>query len=336
MSAKQHIQWVFTIMALFSFLIGKAQDPQLSQFYAAPLYLSPSFAGATNKSRLAANYRNQWPAIPGAFVTYICSYDQYFPNLNSGMGVVFMKDRSGSGGLATTQAGFVYSYNVKINEKLQARPGLSILYAQRSIDINKLTLGDQLYWGTSSSLDQSFVLDKVAYPDFNVSALLYSERYWFGAALDHLTTPNQSLWDNGAPSPVYRKFTAYGGTNLKIKRLGKKDEGESVTVTFIYKHQHEYDQLDLGLYWHKTPLVVGLWYRGLPVLKAYQPGYGNNDALIFLAGMKFKDFQIGYSFDFTISRMVGYSGGAHELSMTYTFKPPKKQKKLSDVPCPTF
>ncbi|MFM8742085.1 MAG: type IX secretion system membrane protein PorP/SprF, partial [Cytophagales bacterium] len=34
-----------------------AQDPQFSQFYAAPLYLNPAFAGSTNQNRVGINYR---------------------------------------------------------------------------------------------------------------------------------------------------------------------------------------------------------------------------------------------------------------------------------------
>ena len=47
----------------------KAQDPQFSQFYAAPLYINPAFTGASEYTRIGANYRNQWPGISGSFVT---------------------------------------------------------------------------------------------------------------------------------------------------------------------------------------------------------------------------------------------------------------------------
>lgn len=47
-----------------------AQDPHFTQFYAAPTYLSPAFAGTTIQSRFVLQFRDQWPAIPGAFVSY--------------------------------------------------------------------------------------------------------------------------------------------------------------------------------------------------------------------------------------------------------------------------
>ena len=52
-----------------------AQIIQFSQYYAAPLFLAPSYAGVCNGSRISANYRNQWPEV-GAFNTYAVAYDQ--------------------------------------------------------------------------------------------------------------------------------------------------------------------------------------------------------------------------------------------------------------------
>ena len=40
------------------------QDPQFTQFYANPLYLAPSFAGATKQHRAAGSFRDQWPGFP--------------------------------------------------------------------------------------------------------------------------------------------------------------------------------------------------------------------------------------------------------------------------------
>src|SRR4030095_7348775 len=67
---------------------GMAQDAHFTQFYAAPTYLSPAFAGTSLQSRFSMIYRDQWPAIPGAFVTYAAAYDHYLSQANSGLGVV--------------------------------------------------------------------------------------------------------------------------------------------------------------------------------------------------------------------------------------------------------
>ena len=94
-----------------------AQDMTFSQFYANKLYLAPSFAGATEQYRVALNYRNQWPSVPGVFHTYSVSFDMALPNFNSGIGVLAMHDVAGSGNLSTTNVGLLYSYDICPLEK---------------------------------------------------------------------------------------------------------------------------------------------------------------------------------------------------------------------------
>jgi len=69
------------ILSFVLFVDSQCQDPTFSQFYANPLYLAPSFAGATEEYRLGMNYRNQWPAVPGVFHTYSISLIKLFPIL---------------------------------------------------------------------------------------------------------------------------------------------------------------------------------------------------------------------------------------------------------------
>ena len=57
------------------------QDPQFSQFYAAPLYLNPAFAGSTNQGRAGTNYRNQWPAVDANYTTLSAFADLSTPTV---------------------------------------------------------------------------------------------------------------------------------------------------------------------------------------------------------------------------------------------------------------
>jgi hypothetical protein len=62
-----------------------------------------------------------------------------------------------------------------------------------------------------------------------------------------------------------------------------------------------------------------------------------NDAVILLVGYKTRQFNIGYSYDFTTSRLITSTGGAHEVSISYTFSGPKQKKRTNKmVPCPEF
>ena len=90
--------------------------------------------------------------------------------------------------------------------------------------------------------------------------------------------------------------------------------------------------MDLGLYWYRNPLVFGFWYRGIPIFNEEKRG----DAIAFLIGYKIEQFSIGYSYDFTISKLLTSTGGSHEISLIYEFTTTRKKKKMHMVPCPEF
>lgn len=326
------------LIFLFSVLLMEAQDPQFSQFYASPLYLCPSLTGATDGSRATINFRDQWPQIPGAFITYAVAFDHYFQNINSGFGVLFTRDQAGTGRLGSTNMGFLYSYNIQLSRKWQIRPGFQFLRSQRGIDFNRLTFGDQIIGsGQTDSREYYYLTKKVNYMDFNASILAYSEKYWGGLGFDHLIGPNQSLYS--AYSEVPLRVSFYGGAKLMMKESAAMKGGETLTLAFLYKSQRKFDQIDLGVYWHKSPLVLGAWYRGIPLFKKYSKGYQNNDAIILLVGYKIEEISIGYSYDFTISRLVTNTGGAHEISIVYLFNQDRqltRKRKNIIVPCPKF
>ena len=132
------------LLSFILFLDSYGQDPTFSQFYANPLYLAPSFAGATEEYRLGLNYRNQWPAIPGVFHTYSISFDKAMPNFNSGFGILASYDVAGSGNLSTTNIGLLYSYDFNISNDWHIRPGVHFKFYYLGLDIYKLVFNSQL------------------------------------------------------------------------------------------------------------------------------------------------------------------------------------------------
>jgi type IX secretion system PorP/SprF family membrane protein len=303
-----------------------AQDAQFSQFYSNKMYLAPSFVGSTQQQRVSSSVRDQWPGLANPYLTYTLSYEHYFPNFNSGVGVLFLRDEAGAGHLGNTNIGLQYSYSVRFFQTWYFRPGLSILYTQRSIDFNNLVFIDGL--ATNSTSKETSTSTPVKAPDFSTSVLVYNNLIWVGASLDHLLTPNQSFYGDEAKVPI--KTSIFGG--MQIIKRGKllNPIDETVSLAFLYKNQDYKNQLDIGLYWNKSPLVLGLWYRGIPFMN-----WNRADAVALLVGLKTKKFNIGYSYDFTVSHLISNSAGAHEISLSYEFKTSRK-KKIHSIPCPEF
>jgi type IX secretion system PorP/SprF family membrane protein len=319
------------ILSFFIVENSFGQDPTFSQFYANALYLSPSFAGATEQYRLAINYRNQWPAVPGVFHTYSISFDKAMPDFNSGIGVLATYDVAGSGNLSTTNIGLIYSYDFNINREWHIRPGVNFKFYYIGLDINKLIFNSQITGsGTSPSVTPP-PFNKLADVDFATSALIYNERIWAGFTIDHLLKPKTSFYGDEGTVPV--KLNFYGGMQvLKKTRLRQKEE-EVLSLAINYQRQGKFNQSDIGLYYYKSPLIFGIWYRGIPFITT-QAG----DAIIGLVGIKTKQLHIGYSYDFTVSNLISSTSGAHEISLVYEFNNLSlgQRKRIRSIPCPEF
>jgi type IX secretion system PorP/SprF family membrane protein len=314
---KRHL---FPIL-LFTFLCGSliAQDPAFSQFYANPLSLNPAFAGTARCPRVNLNYRNQWPGISGTYVTYSASIDRHLDALQGGLGLLATTDNAGKGTLKTTTISGMYSYLLQVTRSFSFKFGFQATFFQKRIDWSKLTFGDMIdaRRGFVYDTEEEKKLDQRSNVDFSAGFLGYSEKYFFGAALHHITEPEEGLLNS---SKLPRKFTAHAGAVIP---LGDKGNRTSISPNILYQQQQDFTQLNMGIYLNKWPFVAGFWYR-------------TDDAFIVLLGIQQHSFKIGYSYDVTVSKLTNASHGSHEISFSRQFecKPPKK--KFRGDNCPSF
>lgn len=312
----------------------KAQDPQFTQFYAAPMYLNPAFTGVTYEHRFVANYRNQWPGVSKTYQTYMASYDYNMSDINSGIGISVMQDRAGTAGLTHSQFGVNYAYHFKISKFSEIRLGANLSYNMKRLDFNKLKFNDQIATGSGTSIEAANY-EALNFMDFAAGALLNSTQYWVGLSAKHLTQPNSSLTGDRVPLPL--SISLHGGYRFIIEQKSKELK-RYFSPTFNYRHEQKYDQLDIGLYYYHLPLNVGIWYRGL-LFKKYAPTYSSRESIALLIGFDMTDYnlRVGYSYDLTISNLgVANSLGAHEISLIYEIAKKKKRNKRILVSCPKF
>lgn len=329
----------------------KAQDPQFSQFYAAPMYHNPAFTGGGYAPRVIFNYRNQWPSLGANFITNVISVDTYIDKVNSGVGFMFLNDQQGSSRLQTTEFSGFYSYQMRLMEKHSIRFGVQGTYSNRGFNPLGLTFGDQFNNGgftgapTNDPLGQLSNINPVKFVDFSAGVLYYNPKAFFGVAVNHLTEPTMDFLATGGGDALPRKITVNGGLNIPLNNpytnAGNVDREFVITPAFLFKQQGKFSQLDLGAYATYSPLTLGLWYRGIPIKKSGTTR-ANHDAVVALVGFRFDSFSIGYSYDLTISGLGASSGGSHELSIAYQFEPfeseknPHIRRRKKELSCPKF
>lgn len=313
-----------------------SQDVQFSQFYTAKFNIAPSFAGTAEEGRLTLLARDQWPILKNTFITYGCAVDYAISALNGGLGFYALQDYSNGGGYVITNLGIQYAYAIELNPVWQFRPGLQISAINKKIDLDKITFGSQLSFdGTNNNYPANIESGSITNIEAAVSFLFYSDRSWIGMNIDHLTLTRNSFTGENPAIPV--KFITFGGVLLKKIQGRLLYDRTYIYLSYLFKYQNDFKQLDLGVYWSRKKWEFGIWYRGLPLIKN---SYGkfNNSALIFKGGLAFDNYTFGYSYDYSLSTTGINTGGAHEVSLVYLFDLTNelKKKKHKMVPSPRF
>ncbi|MEQ9403633.1 MAG: PorP/SprF family type IX secretion system membrane protein [Cyclobacteriaceae bacterium] len=319
--------------------IAVGQDAQYSQFYSNPLYLNPAFAGTANNTRVAVNHRILWPNLPQVFSSYSASIDYHHDAYNSGFGFLINTEAAGTVDLQTNSGAFIYSYQLAITKEFVIRPAIKIGHVIRGFDQSKLILGDQLdFGGGITSQDPGLRAFKLKnYWDIGTGILAFTSKYWFGLGVDHLNRANVSLLEGDDQLQI--RYSAHaGGRFILMSKIPTGTIPATIAPSVLYKRQGNFQQLDIGASIHMQPLILGAYYRGIPIIS---DGFDNinQDAIIVQAGLEYSGLEIGYSFDIQLSQLdIVSGGGAHEFSLQYNFHLPwrNRHKPKKKLHCPAF
>ncbi len=315
---------------------ARAQDPSFSQFYANPLYLNPAFTGTTLLPKFHINFRDQWPAISNAYVSMSASYDQYVPAINSGFGIIMVGDQAGGGLYKTNSVHALYSYQVNFSNVFAIKVGFQGGYVQKRLDLANVFFFDQIdpvtgFYDSGNNINPTGETgqfdNRTGYVDFSTGILVYSKRFFAGAAAKHVTQPNESLTGNTATLPM--RYTAHAGAVIGAEP--GKNRGMAVSPNIMYTQQGRFRQLNAGSYLKIDNFFGGLWYR-------YNINYA--DAVIILVGAEKGVMKAAYSYDFTIRDLQASTGGAHEVSITVNLSNKerinRKLRYTKSLQCPSL
>lgn len=321
------------LLVLFSYA-AFAQDPQFSQHYANRIYYNPAFTGALPGLRFAVSYRNEWPELPAAFVTYATTVDFQAPCLNSGFGFIFMQDTEGEGALSTLTAGISYAYILRIRHKNREKGninfGVSAKYIRKWLP-NDLVFGPDIdpIHGVEPS-DVAVPHEAVNLPDFDAGILsrfkLRHLENTLGFSVAHLTQPDESLLGLNARLPM--RFVAHYSLAIPLgNAVTKKDSRFFIMPMLKYEYQNKLMTYNYGLFARAkvvetTSVFAGVSYQtNTPAADNY-----NTNTLAFHVGIDLKlsrndqtEARFAYSYDANVTGFGSAGKGAHEISTIWTF-----------------
>ena len=312
----------FLFILLSSVMLVHGQAVEMSQYWSAPLHINPALAGISYGPRVSASYRNQWPSLGdgfnGGYVTYMAGVDGYIPKAHSGIGLLYTGDYVAGGILASNKITLSYAYQVKLSRKLGLRIGLEGSFIQQHIKWDQLRFYDMIdpYTGFND-INNNINPTNEPTPsrlstyrgDMGAGLLLFSEKVYFGFSMSNILKSNESFYA-GASAPGAFRMVAHLGSNFNIKHARNYRYNIFVSPNVLVANQGRDVQVNAGLMAGVSLIYFGSWFRY---------AFNNPDALILMVGVRKGKIRVGYSYDVTVSRLSGRTGGSHELSLIFNW-----------------
>ncbi|MEP7257982.1 MAG: PorP/SprF family type IX secretion system membrane protein [Flavitalea sp.] len=313
-----------TMLLLFSFVSGKAQDLHFSQWFNSPLTTNPANTGFIPDAdyRIGANYRNQWSSVmtvPYKTMSVWGDVQVWRDRIESGwvgLGGVILRDVAGSGKLTSTKVNASIAYHQELGEAHLLSAGFNLGWANKRINSQDLKFPDQFDGKFfDNTLPTSVYLDNpsVSYFDVQVGmnyAYFPTDKLYVngGISIMHLNKPRESFFNSdnaGVDSRIPPRYTAFFNMSYKMS-----DE-VIINPMAYYTTQAKASEIVGGAYLQynlsgdgESQLLGGLYLRP-------------KDAFIPMVGFQWKNIRLMFSYDATSSALNQYnnSRGAYEFSL---------------------
>jgi type IX secretion system PorP/SprF family membrane protein len=305
----------------------RGQSYHFSQFFSTPLLTNPAHTGFTEGPyRVATNMRSQGtpggaPYLTGYFSADVSPLRGHLPEGHkSGLGIYVMNDRSLNSAVQTNSIGLSTAYHVGLDPYGEHSVGIGVQgsYNQRRIDYSQLTFENQYGpGGYNPALPVGEPLDYRSSTFFDLNAgFLYNaslehKSFFAGVSVYNILRRRDNILPGEFMMPT--RIMVQTGGQLWVGEYGKiyasvtamsQAKAKEITLGSAYGHQ-----LTDG---DKNELVAGLWYR-------------YRDAMIPYLGYQAKTFQVGLSYDYTVSGLKAASQLRNGYELTLQYRAPDKR-----------
>ena len=308
------IHILFLFMLTISLQMTAQTDPQLSQYYEVPTFFNPSATGNTDYIRIRGGYRMQWVGIDNAPRTFLGVADMPMKIANKRIGLGLMFNQESIGLYKTLNAGAQISYKLK---KLGGTwsIGLQIGLYDQSFKGSEVYIpdGDDYHEGNDDAIPTSDIHGTAL--DLGLGLWYEHKLFYAGLSCTHLTSPtvtmNAESASGGSETSSARRYefkanrTMYftAGSNIPIKNT-LFEIMPSVLVKSDFTNT-------------AAELTARARYRKF---LSFGLGYRFDDAVIVNIAAEYKNFYIGYSYDYATSAIHSASSGSHEIFAGYSLK----------------
>lgn len=343
MKINRKIKWILAVAMQLSGGLY-AQDLHFSQFFNSPLTTNPANTGFIPDAdyRLGAHYRNQYSSILSSPYKTISIFGDAQLLRNKidngwlGIGGVILSDIAGSGGLRSTKIYGSLAYHQQLGNSSLLSAGFNLGWANKRIDISKLSFPDQFDGKFfDNTLPSSVVL--------NANSVSYLD---IQAGLNYAYFPTDDIYINGGYSIHHvngPQETFFSGTpdssRIPIRHIGflnallKVNDRVIINPNMYYTNQAGSSEFVMGLNANynlsgeggEKQLIAGLYYRA-------------GDAFIPMIGFEINNIRFTFSYDATTSALSNFNHfqGASEFNVIRKGFYSENNSASRQVFCPKF
>lgn len=315
-------KFLFGCALFIPMMVQAQQRPHYTQYILNNYIINPALAGIENYTDVKLSHRHQWVGIQDAPVTtyftihgaigkndtrttatsYLPEGENprgkaYWENYESakphhGWGVQVINDNTGP--LNRFSAYGSYAYHLGLNANTSLAAGVSLGMTNNALNTNKLLFDNPI----DPAVANSGYLNRVR-PDVNLGLWLYSSDYFAGLSV--LQIIPQGLSFAGDTLKVDRKAYPHIFLTGGLKLYASDDI--SIIPSAVLRYVNP---LPLGVDLNvKAQYQDRFWVGG---------GYRINDGISAMVGLSISSmFNIGYAYDYTMSKLQNFSRGTHEI-----------------------
>ena len=293
---------------------GYAQEKVIYDQYHFNYYLiNPAVAGANQCSHFMLTTKNNWVGFDGP-TTQALSFRTRLNVKPIGIGGYIFNDKTPNFSNVGAQLSFAYHIpmsdgarylkDVKLDRQLSF--GISAKVHQAAYDSHN----------TSDPADVSF---SELVPNANVGVYYVDYGFFAGLSATNIIpfeAVNYGQQEPPAPMTMFF-FTGYG---FKVNDDAKVEPSVNFNAD-----AESHKQLELNLkYTTSNPVSnMGFWTQ-LSYRHNLDEGSGQPLSLIPIVGIRMNKFQIAYAFNLSLSDVIKYNYGTHEVMLAYSFCIPKE------------
>jgi len=320
------------------------QENHFAQFYSAPQYLNPAFAGDTEHTRAGTNLRLMSPSDGARILNSLVHFDYKMPHQPNGLGILVYQHTEA---LTHLKLQINYSHSIQLSEKSWIKAGLAASINQRHTPSQSLKYPDQYsntgYTGQASA--EANLKESSYFPAVAAGIILYNHQTWMSLSADYLNQPKENFAGSSITYPTKLCFMMGSlipvnktSSRRRINKMGDLKPISGLGALAGITWQNKYLEASAGLTLYAKPFFTGISYRYQHnfALETNQYAY---KALVWAVGIRQSGYSFTYSYDQHIGSLTSNSGNAHEISLVFYFdgiRRDSKPVKLVPLPAQLF